>query len=442
MLAAGGVVVLMLASWIVTSVGLVGPIAYSGFLLGILVLVPAAVAIAVLRYDLFEIDRILSDSVAWALTTVIAASLLAAGAVITGYVAGRDSVLGLTGSVFLVALLVLPLHRRLHRAVGKVLDRDRTVLVDQIERFVEHVRDGLAEPEAVEEVLRSAVRDPGLTLLLTDLAGTGYVDLEGAPRSPTGNQLEVSLRTAHSEVGILLASPGSMRRLRRVKLAASVARLPIEVSRLRLGLRRALTEVDESRQRLVSATIEERRRLERDLHDGAQQQLVAIGMQLRAAQRRLPPDDSVANDLDLAVDRLQNTVDELRQLAHGIRPASLDDGLSAALARLGAECPLPVDFAVEDATDSEVVAVTAYFVVAEAMANVLKHAHASHIGISVQHRNGQLHVKVVDDGVGGVPVDAGLTTMRDRVGSVGGRLAVTSEPLGGTTIEAVLPCVS
>src|SRR5688572_18459190 len=90
MLAAGGVVVLMLASWIVTSLGLVGTIAYSGFLLGILVLVLAAVAVAVLRHDLFEIDRILSDSVAWTMTTVIAASLLAAGALITGYVAGRD----------------------------------------------------------------------------------------------------------------------------------------------------------------------------------------------------------------------------------------------------------------------------------------------------------------------------------------------------------------
>jgi len=124
--------------------------------------------------------------------------------------------------------------------------------------------------------------------------------------------------------------------------------LPIEVSRLRIGLRRALTEVDESRRRLVSATIDERRRLERDLHDGAQQQLVAIGMQLRAAQYRLRPDDPVSDDLELAVERLEATVGELRRLAHSVRPASLDDGLPAALARLGAECPLPVDFVVEE----------------------------------------------------------------------------------------------
>ncbi|TCM48945.1 histidine kinase [Kribbella sp. VKM Ac-2568] len=441
-LATGAVVALMVASWIVNSFGLIGEAAYGAFLLGILVLVPAAVAIAVLRYDLFEIDRILSDSVAWVLTTLIAAALLAGGVVLTGYLAGRDSVIGLTGSVFLVAVLVLPLYRRIHGAVGKVLDRDRTVLVAQIERFVMRVRDGSAEPEEVEQVLRSAVRDPQLTLLLADPAGTGLVDLTGTGQVAGGDWVRVPLRTASADIGVILVRPGSMRRLRRAKLAASAARLPIEVSRLRIGLRRALTEVDESRRRLVSATIDERRRLERDLHDGAQQQLVAIGMQLRAAQYRLRPDDPVSGDLDLAVERLEATVAELRRLAHGVRPASLDDGLPAALARLGAKCPLPVDFVVEETTSSEVVTVTAYFVVAEAMANVLKHARASRIGITVERQGDRLHVAVIDDGIGGVPADAGLTALRDRVGSVGGRLTVICGPTGGTTVEAVLPCAS
>jgi signal transduction histidine kinase len=441
-LAAGTVVVLMVASWIVTSFELAGPEAYAAFLLGILVLVPAAVAIAVLRHDLFEIDRLLSDSVAWFLTTLIAAALLTLGVVLTGYLAGRDSAIGLTGSVFLVALLVFPLHRRVHHAVRRVLDRDRTVLIEQIESFVEQVREGTAEPEEIETVLRTAARDPELTLLLSDPAGTGLVDLTGAARTPPPDKVQVPLRTASTEIGVILVDPGSMRRLRRVKLAASAARLPIEVSRLRIGLRRALTDVAESRSRLVSATIDERQRLERDLHDGAQQQLVAIGMQLRAAQYRLGPGNPVAGDLELAVERLEATVAELRRLAHGVRPASLDDGLSAALARLGAECPLPVDFEVEDAASSEVVTVTAYFVVAEAMANTLKHARASRIGINVKRQGEGLRVTVRDDGVGGVPVDSGLTALRDRVGSVGGRLTVTCGPSGGTTIEAVLPCAS
>lgn len=440
-LATGAVVVLMVASWIVASFALAGEEAYSGFLLGILVLVPAAVAIAVLGHDLFEIDRILSDSVAWLLTTLVAAALLTAGIVLAGYLAGRDNALGLTGAVFLVAVFVLPLHRRLHRAVGKVIDRDRTVLVDQIERFVERVRDGSAEPEEVETVLRAAVRDPDLALLLSDPAGTGLVDLAGTTQVPRADLVGVPLRTQSADIGVILVRAGSMRHLRRVRLAASAARLPIEVSRLRIGLRRALTEVAESRRRLVSATIDERRRLERDLHDGAQQQLVAIGMQLRAAQYRLRAGDPVSGDLELAVERLESTVAELRRLAHGVRPASLDDGLPAALARLGADCPLPVDFQVEETSSSEVVTVTAYFVVAEAMANVLKHARASRIGINVERLDDGLRVAVVDDGVGGIPVDTGLTALRDRVGSVGGRLTVSSGS-NGTTIEAVLPCAS
>jgi signal transduction histidine kinase len=439
LLAAGGVVVLMVGSWGVVGLGWAGPGAYSGFLLGILVLVPAAVAIAVLRHDLFEIDRILSDSVAWLLTTVIAAMLLAGSVVLIGYIVGRDSLFGLTGAVFLVALAFLPLHRRLHQIVGRVLDRDRTVLVERIRRFVDRVRDGSAEPESVEEVLRSATGDPDLRLLLTDLDGLGYVDLSGEP-APALEGVRVPLRTAEAEVGVVMVGNGSMRRLRRARLAASAARLPIEVSRLRLGLRRALTDVDDSRRRLVSATIDERRRLERDLHDGTQQQLVAVGMQLRAAQRRLPPDHPVVGELDRAVESLEQTVGELRRLAHGVRPASLDDGLPAALRRIAADCPVPVDFTVADVQVSEVVATTAYFVVVEAIANVLKHAGATRIRVAVHQVDGGLSVSVADDGVGGAPAESGLTALRDRVGSVGGRLAVTSAPLGGTTIEAVLPC--
>jgi signal transduction histidine kinase len=440
-LAAGVIVASMVASWVVTTLGWAGPVAYVPFLLGIVVLAPLAVTVAVLRHDLFEIDRILSDSVAWALTTAIAALVLAGLVVGTGYVTGRDSVIGLTGSVFLVALAVLPLHRRIHDAVGRVLDRDRTVLLGRIRRFVDAVRDGSAEPESVEQVLRDAVGDPGLTLLLTDVGGAGYVDMTGAPATPTGDGVRVPLRTADAEIGLLLLGDGSARLVRRARLAASAARLPLEVSRLRLGLRRALHEVGESRGRLLAVTVAERKRLERDLHDGAQQQIVAVGMQLRAAQHLLPPGHAVLGELDLAVDRLEHTVGELRRLAHGVRPASLDDGLAAALRRLGADSPVPIRFTVPDVTPSEVIATTAYFVAAEAVANVLKHADATRIDVTVREADGRLHLAVSDDGVGGVPAN-GLTALRDRVDSVGGTLAVTSPPRAGTRIEAVLPCAS
>jgi signal transduction histidine kinase len=435
------IVVLMVASWVVTSLGWLGSAAYGAFLLGIVVLTPAAVTVAVLRHDLFEIDRILSDSLAWVLTTAVAALVLAGLVVSIGYLTGRDSVIGLTGSVFLVAMAMLPLHRRIHDAVGRVIDRDRTVLLERIRRFVDHVRDGSAEPETVEQVLRDAVGDPGLALLLTDVGGLGYVDVAGAAVTPTEDGIRVPLRTADADIGLLVIRDGSARRVRQARLAASAARLPIEVSRLRLGLRRALQEVGDSRGRLVAATVAERKRLERDLHDGAQQQLVAVGMQLRAAQRLLPPGHSVLSELDVAVERLEHTVAELRRLAHGVRPASLDDGLAAALHRLGADCPIPIQFTVPDLTPPEVVATTAYFVVAEAVANVLKHANATRIGVTAHQTGGHLHLSVTDDGVGGTPAN-GLTTLRDRVSSVGGSLTVTSPHQAGTVIEAVLPCAS
>lgn len=234
----------------------------------------------------------------------------------------------------------------------------------------------------------------------------------------------------------------SARQLRRVRLAVSAAALPIEVSRLRLGLRRALTEVSESRRRLVSAAVAERKRLERDLHDGAQQHLLAVGMQLRSAQRNLDPADPLSIELDRAVNRLEDTVGELRRLAHGLRPASLDDGLVAALRRLAAHSALPVDLRAGTVETSDVVAATAYFLVAEAMTNVLKHAQATGIRIRVRQAEEHLHIAVTDDGIGSAPSQLSLTTLRDRVGAVGGTLSVTSASHEGTTIEAVMPCVS
>ncbi|MFC9690911.1 histidine kinase [Kribbella sp. NPDC056951] len=438
-LAAVLVLTLMVASWVVAAFGWLGPEVYGGFLLGIVILVPAAVTIAVLRYDLFEIGRLLSDSLAWVLTTAVAAVALAGIAGSLDYLIDDDRV-GLTGSVFLVALGVLPLHGVIHRAVARVIDRDRAVVLDRIQRFVEQVRDGSAEPENVQDVLRTAVGDPQLVLLLTDLDGSGYVDLTGAPAEPPTGEL-VTLRSSDTDLGVLVLTPGSARRVRQGKLAASAARLPIEVSRLRLGLRRAVHEIDESRLRLVTAAAQERRRLERDLHDGAQQQLVALGMQLRLAQRRLPDGHPVGAELDQAVERIENTVAELRRLAHGVRPASLHDGLGAALTRLGADAPLPVRFeiALDGDDPDELVASTAYFVVAEAMANVLKHADATAIEVSARQAEGKLEIRVSDDGRGGA---SGLTTLRDRVGSIGGQFTVTSERGTGTTIVAVLPCGS
>ena len=192
-----------------------------------------------------------------------------------------------------------------------------------------------------------------------------------------------------------------------------------------------------SRARIVEATADERRRLERDLHDGAQQQIVAAGMRLRSLQQRLPAASPEHAELDAAVEALQDTIAELRRLAHGIRPRRLDDGLPAALRALIADSAIPVELSVADVPTSDVVTTTGYFVVAETYANALKHARAQSISIAITGVNGGIHIEVSDDGLGGA--ETGLTSVRDRVASLGGTLTVTSPPGAGTRIVVEIP---
>jgi signal transduction histidine kinase len=442
LLGAGAVPVLLAAGWVAEAAGASVGVAYTAFIVVMLVAVPAAVAVAVLRHELFDVDRLLGASLAWLLTSVISAAVFAAVATAAGDVLGRDSRLGVAGAALITALLLLPLQRRLNGAVGRVVDRERHVLTARLLRFVRQVRDGEAEPEQAEEVLRAALGDPRLRLLLRLPGAGGYVDLTGAPAAPADDGAVIPLTAGGADAGLIVLGGSSPRRLRRGREAARHIRLAIEVSRLRLELRVALREVRDSRARLVEAAAGERRRLERDLHDGAQQHLVAVGMRLRSLQRRLPPHGPEHGELDLAVEALEATVGELRRLANGVRPGRLDDGMSAALRALVADAPLPVRLTVRDVALPEVVATTVYFVVAEAYANALKHSGAGTVGIDVGPDGaGAVHVRVVDDGVGGAAAQ-GPASVRDRVASVGGTVTVHSPPGGGTRMEVTVPCAS
>jgi signal transduction histidine kinase len=212
-------------------------------------------------------------------------------------------------------------------------------------------------------------------------------------------------------------------------------------------MRAQLAKVQESRVRIVTAADDERRRIERDLHDGAQQRLVALALQLRSAQRQL--DANVDPELDelisSTVDGLQLAVEELRELAHGVHPAILtEDGLAAALDAITARTPLPVTLDVSDDRLSPQVEATAYYVVCEALANVVKHARATRASVSAQRRNGMLVVEVDDDGIGGARPDdgSGLRGLTDRVEALGGRLRIESPVGGGTRIVGEIPCAS
>jgi signal transduction histidine kinase len=209
-------------------------------------------------------------------------------------------------------------------------------------------------------------------------------------------------------------------------------------------LRHRLEELRASRARLVEAGDAERRRLERDLHDGAQSRLVGLALLLRAAQKRAVGDAELAGLLDRAQDELQTSLAELRELARGIHPAVLTErGLEPALHALVDRAPVPVTV---EADEQErlpgPVESAAYFVVSEALTNVAKYARATEAAVAVRQVNGQVIVEVSDDGVGGADAarGSGLRGLADRVAALDGTLSLDSPEGGGTRLRAAIPC--
>jgi len=191
--------------------------------------------------------------------------------------------------------------------------------------------------------------------------------------------------------------------------------------------------------------LRERRRLERDLHDGAQQRLVSLALTLRTAREALGPDaGEVGRLLDRSRRELDEALKELRELARGIHPTVLSDrGLGAAVEALARRAPLPVELGELPAQElPEQVELAAYFVVSEALTNVAKHASATRASVTMTKTAGRLAVEISDDGVGGADMDlgTGLRGLTDRLAAIEGQLEVDSKPGRGTTVRASIPC--
>ena len=206
----------------------------------------------------------------------------------------------------------------------------------------------------------------------------------------------------------------------------------------------ARTELTASRARIVAAADETRRRIERDLHDGIQQRLVSLGLELRAAQATAPPDHRELEDaMSHAVEGLNEVLDDLREISRGIHPAALSEGgLGPAMKALARRSAIPVELDTRLETRlPESVEVTAYFVASEALANVAKHAQASLARVEVRVDGDALHLSIEDDGVGGAnPArGSGLVGLTDRVEALGGTLTIRSPEGDGTTMRVELP---
>ncbi len=401
---------------------------------------PVAIGVAVLRYRLYDIDRVISGTVVYALLTVLLGAAFA-GIVLAGGVAlGRGSPVTTAAATAAVLLAFRPLRSLLQGHVDRLFDRRRYTAGRVVSAFLDDVRAGRAEPEATGHAMATAVGDPSLLLYF-------WFDDQHLHRDAGGRPVElppVGLRTpvvrGAEQLATVVHAAGRPDQERVLGEVIGRCGLAIEVARLRVEVRRQLAEVEDSRARLVAAAEDERHRLERDLHDGAQQRLVSIGLDLRDLQRELPS-GSVSRGLDDAVAGLAEAIRELRDLARGLRPDTLNDGLAPAIAHLASLTAIRTAVDVTTERFGDDIEAAAYFVASEALANAVKHSGARRVTVAASRENGALHLVVADDGAGGAATGGrGLTGLADRVAAVGGRLAVASPDGAGTRVEAVFPC--
>jgi signal transduction histidine kinase len=373
---------------------------------------------------------LLTDSFAVGLLMIAVLALRAAvGA--PGYVTIQRLtyfVVGLAPFAFLTGLL----HARLARSsVGDL--------------FVELRAD--PAPADLRDALARALRDPSLTLAYWLPEFGSYADQEGRAVELPASDGRRAVRLIERDglpVAALVHDPALRDEPELLDAVTAAAGIAIEKSQLNVELRARVEELRGSRARIVEAGQRERQRLERNLHDSAQHRLVALSLQLSLLQEQLADDRSAAAQLERARREIDTSLDELREVAHGIHPAVVSGhGLAVALEQLAARAPVPVDLSVQiDRRLPEEVEVAAYYLISESLANVGKHAQASSARVEVGGGNGRLQVEVVDDGVGGADTEggSGLRGLADRVEALGGRLRVWSPRGGGTRVQAEIPC--
>jgi signal transduction histidine kinase len=332
-----------------------------------------------------------------------------------------------------VAVLAVLLQRRLARGA--------------VAGLVVELGEG-ASSMGLREALARALRDPSLELAYWVPASGRYVDAEGArlqlPRAG-GERAATVVQRDGEPVAALIHDPALAENNELVQSVCAAAALTLENARLQAELRARLAELQASRARLVEATDTERRRIERDLHDGTQQRLVSIAMTLGLAESKLAADrPAVQPVLREAREALTLALFELRELTQGIRPAILvERGLAPALDDLARRAALPVglDVSVSGRLPEQVEG-AAYFVASEALANAAKHSHASEVHLTAAEEEGLLVLEVSDEGIGAAAAGggSGLRGLADRVEALGGRLTLASPPGRGTTVRAEIPC--
>jgi signal transduction histidine kinase len=409
--------------------------------------IPLSIGIAVMRYRLYEIDRLINATLVYGALTVLLAAAFVAVALLGGVVIGGGSAVPTAAATLAVTLAFRPLRARVQALVDRRFNRARYEGLQHVDRFLSDLRVGQAEPEGIGDVLAEATSDPSLRLFFWLPHDGVHADETGhlVPELPTSPRGRTPVRRGELQLATLVHDPTLLEPTSLLDPVILRAGLAIEIARLRVEVRRQLSEVEQSRTRIVTATYEERRRLERDLHDGAQQRLVSLGLDLRHVQHELgeATEGDAKATLDSVVAGLAEAIEELRELARGVRPAALDDGLAAALAELAAMAPISTEVEATGERFNHEIEAAAYFVASEALTNAVKHADSSQVVLRAGRDNGNLVLSVSDDGRGGAAPGSGsgLTGLADRVAALGGRLDLRSDG-SGTALVAEFPCES
>jgi signal transduction histidine kinase len=424
-------------------------------------IIPVSIGFAVLKHRLYEIDVVISRTVVFGalagfITAVYVAIVVGIGA---AFGRGDRPNLGLSiVATAVVAIAFQPVRERVQRFANRLVYGARATPYEVMSNFAVRMGGAYAATELLPRMARTVAEGVGAKQVEVWLKiGSNFVreaawptegsgpanvsdDGRGVPQLPGDRIVPVRHQGELLGVVTVVKPPADPLTPAEDKLLDDVA------SQAGLVLRnvRLIEELRSSRQRLVTTQDDERRRLERNLHDGAQQSLVTVALILRMARGRLGPgSDEIVPALDQASELLGTAIEELRELARGIHPAILTDrGLGPALSSLAERSQVPVRLTYGlDSRPPASVEATVYFVAMEALANIAKHAEASAVDLRVERQGDDLVVTITDDGVGGADAakGTGLRGLADRVGVADGEFEVESPPGGGTRVTCRIP---
>lgn len=407
--------------------------------MGFAAILPIAVGLAIEREHLFDIERLVSRGVSWVLLTATLVGTYVVVVFVSSRALGQrvgDSPPPLILATLAAVSVLGPARRWLQDQLNRHFQRERHDALVVLRRHLRHPQPSLT----IEQVLRVALQAPRLSVAYWIAERGRWVTDAGHTATPAADAV---LLARHGQVAYALSAALTTLERASVEAVASEALAELENARLQAAITLQLVEVQQSRARIVAAQLAERHRIERDLHDGAQQRLLALALDLRTADVSNQP-ERIQRAAQAAIDEVQVVIQELRDLAHGLLPVALrDGGLAVALDDLAARTPVAVLVETTGSRCPVSVEETAWFIACEAVANAVKHAAPASVAIRATNCGAHLRLEIEDDGRGGAdPTGRGLRGIADLAEAIGGWLTVRERSGHGTIIAAELPCAS